>query len=171
MGGSVSQAIGKLIFVDPKAYSELLMSKKFDIARLIGKLNQQIGGERTLLIGPGRWGSRDATLGVPVNFAEINRVKALIEIDDPEGGFMPELSFGSHFFLDLVEADIFYAALFMENKKTEFDIKWLRSLPNQLSKLIPEAGAYEVVLKVCDFNKKEIKLLSDLTSQRVVCLK
>ncbi|MFH1347260.1 MAG: PEP/pyruvate-binding domain-containing protein [Candidatus Margulisiibacteriota bacterium] len=170
MGGSVSQSIERLIYVDTEAYRDLLMTKKFEVARIIGRLNKRGKDKTTLLIGPGRWGSRDATLGVPVNFAEINNVTALIEVDDPEGGFMPELSFGSHFFLDLVETNIFYTALFMDNEEVVFDKKWLDGLANKLSKLIPEAKDYESVIRVHDF-KKEVKLLSDVTSQRVVCLK
>ena len=170
MGGSVSQAIKRLIYVDTEAYRELLMSKKFEVARLIGRLNRQSKGVTTVLIGPGRWGSRDPSLGVPVNFAEINNVAALVEVDDPKGGFMPELSFGSHFFLDLVETNIFYAAIFMDNESVFFDKAWLGGLDNRLAELVPEAKEFEQAIKVHDF-EKEIKLLSDLTSQRVVCLK
>jgi hypothetical protein len=170
MGGSVSQAIKRLIYVDTEAYRELLMSKKFEVARLIGRLNRQSKGVTTLLIGPGRWGSRDPSLGVPVNFAEINNVAALVEVDDPKGGFAPELSFGSHFFLDLVETNIFYAALFMDNESVFFDKAWLDGLGNRLGELVPEAKEYQPAIKVHDF-EKGIKLLSDLTSQRVVCLK
>lgn len=170
MGGSVSQKVARLIYVDTEAYRELLMTKKYEVARLIGKLNKLSKGKTALLIGPGRWGSRDATLGVPVNFAEINNVSSLVEVDDPEGGFMPELSFGSHFFLDLVETNIFYTALFMDNAKVVFDKKWLGGLANQLANLLPEAKDYQSVVKVHDF-KKKIQLLSDVTSQRVVCFK
>ena len=170
MGGSVSQMIKRLIYVDTEAYRDLLMSKKFEIARLIGRLNRESKGLKTILIGPGRWGSRDPSLGVPVNFAEINNISALIEVDDPKGGFMPELSFGSHFFLDLVETNIFYAALFMDNENVFFDKAWLDGLTNRLSDLIPEAGEYLPVIKVHDF-EKEIKLLSDVTAQKVVLLK
>jgi len=170
MGGSISQAIKRLIYVDTEAYRELLMSKKFEVARLIGRLNKQNKGVAALLIGPGRWGSRDPSLGVPVNFAEINNVSALVEVDDPAGGFMPELSFGSHFFLDLVETNIFYTALFMDNENVFFNKGWLDGLRNRLGELIPEAEEYQHVIKVHDF-KKELKLLSDVTTQKVVCLK
>jgi hypothetical protein len=170
MGGSVSQSIMRLIYVDTEAYRDLLMTKKFEVARLIGRLNKLSRGKTTLLIGPGRWGSRDATLGVPVSFAEINNITALVEVDDPAGGFAPELSFGSHFFLDLVETNIFYAALFMDSKTVVFDKPWLDGLANDLTRLLPEAGDHEKVIKVHDF-KKEIKLLSDVTSQKVLCLK
>ena len=173
MGGSVSQVIQKIIFVDTEGYRDLLMIKKYEVARLIGRLNKRIKRQKSavLLIGPGRWGSRDATLGVPVSFAEINNVAALVEVDDPEGGFMPELSFGSHFFLDLVETNIFYTALFLDDEHVVFNKKWLTSLDNKLADIIPEAADYQGVVRVHEFSKQELKLLSDLTSQQVVLIR
>ncbi len=167
MGGNVSLDIERLVFVDPKTYGDLLIREKYELARMIGSLNNNIP---TLLIGPGRWGTRDPSLGVPVKFAEISKVKALVEIDDPERGFSPELSFGSHFFLDLVEADIFYTALFMDNEENCFNHKWIATQENSLEKLLPEAKKYSNNLKIIEFNQKPLKLLSDITRQVVVCL-
>ncbi|NQT29685.1 MAG: phosphoenolpyruvate synthase [Candidatus Saganbacteria bacterium] len=167
MGGSVSLSIKRLIHVDTEAYRDLLMSKKFEVARIIGRLNALSRGITTILIGPGRWGSRDPSLGVPVGFAEINNVSALVEVDDPDGGFMPELSFGSHFFLDMVESNIFYSALFLGNEGVIFNKAWLDNLPNQLVALIPGADDYQGAVKIFDL-KKGIKLLSDVTAQEMV---
>jgi len=173
MGGSVSQKISRLIFVDPSKYADLIMSEKYDIARIIGKINKKIGAAKelnTLLIGPGRWGTRDPSLGIPVNFAEINNISILVELDDPDGGFTPELSFGSHFFLDLVETNIFYVALFLDNEKVVFNRKWINSLTNNLETIVPESTRYSKIIKVHDFINKEPRLLSDVTSQKVVCI-
>lgn len=167
MGGSVSLDIKRLIFVDPAIYGDLLMTEKYEVARIIGRVNKQTR-EKAILIGPGRWGTRDPSLGVPVNFTEINNISALVEVDDPAGGFMPELSFGSHFFLDLVESNIFYAALFMDKEKVVFNKEKLMMLPNSLAEIIPETEKFLKVLKVCDVSG--MKLLSDITSQRVVLL-
>lgn len=162
MGGSVDLSVGKVVFVEPGAYGELLYGKKFTVARLIGKLNRLIK-EPTILIGPGRWGTRDATLGVPISFAEINHFIALVEVADPAAGFSPELSFGSHFFLDLVEANIFYAALF-----NGLDAKAFIGQPNIFGSLLPDESEYEKVIKVYDL---PLRLLSDVAAQRAVCLK
>ncbi|MFA5840050.1 MAG: PEP/pyruvate-binding domain-containing protein [Candidatus Margulisiibacteriota bacterium] len=160
MGGNLSQPIKKIIYVDSEAYRELLMGKKYEVAREIGRINRllQRETEPTLLIGPGRWGTRDPSLGVPVSFAEINNIAALVEVDDPEGGFSPELSFGSHFFLDLVETRIFYVALFLESPTVLLDKKWLKSLPG------------DSVIKIVDLEKPFL-LLADITSQKVLCEK
>jgi hypothetical protein len=174
MGGSISQPIKRLIYVEPKAYSQLLFQKKFSVARLIGKLNRQVGNRNkmpVMIIGPGRWGTRDATLGVPVSFAEINNFAALVEVADPESGLMPELSFGSHFFLDLVEGNIFYVALFPQNEQVIFNKDWLRQPPNLFDKLLPEEKEFAPVIKVFDLPGEGWRIMSDITTQKVVCLK
>ncbi len=160
MGGNLSQPIKKIIYVDSEAYRELLMGKKYEVAREIGRINKLLRRETepTLLIGPGRWGTRDPSLGVPVSFAEINNIAALVEVDDPAGGFSPELSFGSHFFLDLVETQIFYVALFLENLTVSLDKKWLKALPGN------------PVIKMVDLEKPFL-LLADITAQKVLCEK
>jgi len=161
MGGSVAQEIGRVIVVETKAYGDLLHGKKYNIARLIGKLNKQVK-KPTMLIGPGRWGTRDATLGVPVTFAEINKFSALVEVADPAAGFTPDLSFGSHFFLDLVEANIFYVALFKSFNQALF-----KKQINKFAELLPEEKESEKIIKVYDL---DLKLLSDIASQQAVCL-
>ncbi len=115
MGGSVVQNIARIIFVDPLAYSELPISDKYSIARLIGKLNRLVKNRDVtpvMLLGPGRWGTTTPSLGVPVRFSEINNVSFLGEIAYTAGNLMPELSFGTHFFQDLVENRIFFVAIF-----------------------------------------------------------
>jgi hypothetical protein len=151
----------RVIIVNPKAYSELLHGKKYTIARLIGKLNR-LSRVPTMLVGPGRWGTRDASLGVPVSFAEINNFAALIEVAEPTIGFMPELSFGSHFFLDLVEANIFYAALFDGLRSGKLDRG-----ENLFAALLPDEGEFAPVIGVYD---RPLRLMSDLVAQRVICL-
>jgi hypothetical protein len=122
MGGNSALPIKRIIWVDAKHYSRLPLSDKHEVARLIGRLNRRIGDREqqpTLLLGPGRWGTSTPSLGVPVKFSEINNMAAIGEVAFAEGDLMPELSFGSHFFQDLVEADIFYLALFPDPLHTE----------------------------------------------------
>jgi len=119
MGGSITHPIMRIILVEPKAYVEMPISEKYSVARLIGRLNRQIADRRqtpTMLLGPGRWGTTTPSLGVPVTFAEISRATALVEVAYEGGNLIPELSFGTHFFQDLVETDIFYVALFPGKK-------------------------------------------------------
>ena len=169
LGGNVSQDIRRIIYVDPAEYIALTISEKYDIARIMGKINKDVGNRDstpTLLLGPGRWGTSTPSLGVPVSFAEINNITAMGEIAFPEGNLMPELSFGTHFFLDLVETNIFYAALFPDKKNVMFNKALLSSEENMLSLISPESAKYDNVIGVYDM---ELKIMSDVISQQVVC--
>ncbi len=172
LGGSVSRPIKQVIYIDPTGYNDLVIAEKHNIARLIGKLNRQITdceNRQTMLLGPGRWGTTTPSLGVPVRFAEINNVRVLVEIARMSEDILPELSFGSHFFLDLVETNIFYIALFPENKDVFFNIDYLNGCENRLADLIPEDRHYENIVRVCDFTSSSVHLMSDIISQNVVC--
>ena len=172
MGGSILQPIKRIIYVDPQAYVETPISQKYSVARLIGKLNRQIPGRETtptLLFGPGRWGTTTPSLGVPVSFAEINKVAVLVEIAYEGGNLMPELSFGTHFFQDLVESDIFYAALFPQKESVVFNKDRLLEMPNLLINFLPEEHKYEDVVKVYEVDSDQLQVMCDIVSQKVVC--
>jgi len=172
MGGSISQPIKRIIYVEPQPYVEAPISKKYSIARLVGKLNMQIADREktpTLLLGPGRWGTTTPSLGVPVSFSEISKVSVLMEIAYEGGNLMPELSFGTHFFQDLVESDIFYAALFPEKENVIFNKEKLLEMPNLLSEYVPAESEYEYVVKVVEFDSDSLQLMSDIVSQKMIC--
>jgi len=172
MGGSISQSIKRIIYVEPQAYVEAQISQKYSIARLIGKLNVQISDKKktpTLLLGPGRWGTTTPSLGVPVSFSEINNISVLMEIAYEGGNLMPELSFGTHFFQDLVESEIFYAALFPQKEGVVFNKKKLLEMPNLLSDLVPAEKDYENVVKVVDLDLNSLQIMSDIVSQKLIC--
>jgi len=172
MGGSISQPIKRIIYVDPQAYIETPISQKYSIARLIGKLNRQIADREitpTLLFGPGRWGTTTPSLGVPVSFAEINKITALVEVAYEGGNLMPELSFGTHFFQDLVESNIFYVALFPQKENVVFNKNKFSKMPNLLTDFLPEESKYENVVKVYETDLDQLQIMSDVVSQKVVC--
>lgn len=172
LGGNISQKIKRVIYVDPSKYSGLNLSDKYEIARIVGRLNRQIGNSEkipALLMGPGRWGTTTPSLGVPVKFAEINNVTILAEVAFPEGNLMPELSFGTHFFQDLVETKIFYVALFPEKDDVLFNYKILKKEKNLLTKLIPQSSNYKKVIGVYDIADRNFKIVSDVVSQKIIC--
>ena len=172
MGGSISQPIKRIIYVDPRAYVEMSISQKYGIARLVGKLNRQITNREvtpTILLGPGRWGTTTPSLGVPVSFAEINKITALVEIAYEGGNLMPELSFGTHFFQDLVESDIFYVALFPQKKGVVFNKDKLLQMPNLLADLLPEESKYEDAVRVYEVDSEQLQIMCDVVSQKVIC--
>ncbi|NJC87813.1 MAG: phosphoenolpyruvate synthase [Desulfuromonas sp.] len=172
MGGSIAQTIRRIILVDSEEYIRLPLAEKYEVARLIGRLNRRLGDRRevpTLLIGPGRWGTSTPSLGVPVTFAELNNITALAEVAFPGGNLMPELSFGTHFFQDLVEADIFYVALFPDSEFCTFSRGWLEELPNALEGIMPASSRYKKVVKVYNLPGEGLQLLADVVSQRLLC--
>ncbi len=90
-----------------------------------------------MLIGPGRWGTTTPSLGVPVRFAEINHISVLVELAIMSDNVLPELSFGTHFFQDLVETDIFYVALFPDSPGVNYRREFLDAFPNIFESLVP----------------------------------
>jgi len=172
LGGNISQRIDWVIFVNPQAYNKLILTDKYEIARLVGSLNRIIKNKEempTLLLGPGRWGTTTPSLGVPVKFAEINNVAVLAEVAFSAGNLMPELSFGTHFFQDLVETNIFYVALFPEKKECIFDTTKLTGLNNLFAKFMPEAIRFQEVIGVYDLSQSPYRIMSDVLSQKVIC--
>ena len=172
MGGGISQPIKRIIYIDPHTYVDLPISQKYSVARLVGKLNRQIANRDitpTILLGPGRWGTTTPSLGVPVNFAEINKITVLAEISDEGGNMMPELSYGTHFFQDLVESDIFYVALFPQKENVIFNKNMLLKMPNLLTNFCPEEHKYADVVKVYDISTGQLQIMCDVVSQKVIC--
>jgi len=96
---------------------------------------------------------------------------ALVEVSFRTANLVPEVSFGTHFFQDLVETDIFYIALFTEREEVFLNEELLCSMKNNLSGLLPEYGKYETVVKVCNFPAGDLHLMSDILTQRVVCFR
>jgi hypothetical protein len=172
MGGSICQDITRMIYVEPQAYINLPLSGKYDIARLVGTLNKQVetkDAELTILFGPGRWGTTTPSLGVPVGFHEISNVSVLVEIAYEGGNLMPELSFGTHFFQDLVESDIFYVALFPDKAGTVFNRTKLDEIPNRLTEVASESGKYADVVRFYDLHDRKLRIVSDIARRKVVC--
>ncbi len=172
MGGNIYMPIVGIIWVDPARYAALSTSDKYSVARLIGKLNRRYADRRsrpTMLIGPGRWGTQTPAMGVPVTFSEINHMAALVEISYRAGGLIPDLSFGTHFFHDLTETNIFYAAVYPEREGVIIDPAWLDTLPNNLCDLFPGQERFEPVVKLCSMDGTQLILQSDINTQQMVC--
>lgn len=175
MGGNARIPIKYIVVVDPREYSLLNESKKYDIARTIGALNRLFDRETksALLISPGRLGTTTPSLGVPVKFSEISNMSVVCEVEFETAGLMPELSYGSHFFQDLVESDIFYVALFLKKEGGFFNADWIDLQENLLSQMLPGQVAYESIVKVIEFPMKDgiasLELYSDIISQQCVC--
>ena len=166
MGGNVALPVRYLILVDVEAYLDLSEQKKYHAARCIGRLNQLLRDEHTVLLGPGRWGTTTPSLGVPVNYTEISHFDCLCELAYSSHGLRPELSYGSHFFQDLVEAGTFYTALYRGEAGCEFHDALFEAYPNRYGALLGAESEpdMEKVIRVLDTENRAI-LYSEIASQ------
>ena len=144
--------ITHIVYVDPEKYSQLERSEDMlEIGRVVGKLNSLLPKRQFILMGPGRWGSRgDIKLGVPVTYSDFNNTAALIEIARKKGNYVPELSFGTHFFQDLVESSIRYLPLYPDDPGIEFNETFLLGARNVLPEIVPESAVLADTIRVID---------------------
>ena len=147
--------ITHIVYVDPDAYNSLSThSDLTNIGKAVERLNKLLPKRQFILMGPGRWGSRgDIKLGVSVTYAAINNTAMLIEIARKKGNFTPELSFGTHFFQDLVESAIAYLPLYPDEDDVIFNSDFLTKSYNIFPKLVPELSKYAKTVFVIDVPK------------------
>ncbi|MEX0681700.1 MAG: PEP/pyruvate-binding domain-containing protein [Balneolales bacterium] len=167
MGGNVQFPVDYVVYVQPQAYMNRNEQDKYAVARLIGKINTALKEHKVMLLGPGRWGTTTPTLGVPVHFSELNHMSVICEVASEEAGFMPELSYGSHFFQDLVETGIFYVALFNGRKEVAYHPQYILQRENLLTSLLPGTNSFDDVIHIARTNG--MQLFSDIVSQRAFC--
>ena len=144
--------ITHIVYVDPESYEGLSsQSDLIAVGRAVGRLNKLLPRRRFILMGPGRWGSRgDIRLGVKVSYSDISNTAALVEIARKKGNILPDLSFGTHFFQDLVEAEIRYLPLYPDEHGTLFQERFLRDSPNILPRVLPEHADLAETVRVID---------------------
>jgi pyruvate,water dikinase len=149
--GSVSN-ITHIVYVDPQNYGELKDHQTMAaVGRAVGELNKILPKRRFILMGPGRWGSRgDIRLGVSVTYSDIDNTAMLIEVARKQKDYIPEPSFGTHFFQDLVEASIHYLPLYPEDTGITFNEDFLTSQTNKLADILPAFESLAEVVRVID---------------------
>ncbi|MBR5730985.1 MAG: phosphoenolpyruvate synthase, partial [Firmicutes bacterium] len=119
MGMSKVSKLDTIVYVDPVNYYNMPYKDKTTVAKLIGAINWKYrdSNKHMMLIVPGRIGTSSPELGVPTAFSDISAFEIVCETEETKAGYNPELSYGSHIFQDLVEAEILYTAVF-DNEKT-----------------------------------------------------
>jgi hypothetical protein len=144
--------ITHIVYVDPDAYARLGAQKELkDVGRAVSRLNKLLPRRQFILIGPGRWGSRgDIRLGVSVTYSDINNTAALLEVARRKGDYLPELSFGTHFFQDLVESDIRYLPLYPDDDGVCFNEMFLLRSTNILPDILPDFRHLKETVRVID---------------------
>jgi hypothetical protein len=173
-GGLVEQ-IRYILYIDPQRYHRLAPEAKKSLGRLVGQINRHpaIKDSKILMMGPGRWGSGNIDLGVNVTYADIDNAAVLVEVALEEAGHVPEVSYGTHFFQDLVEAQIIYLPVFPDDTATEFQMEFFERAPNILPELFPNAREHESVLRLIDVPKTTggafARVVADPQRRQAVC--
>src|SRR4030042_6119525 len=165
-----------IIYVDPQKYAEIAnLNEKRTLGRVIGKLNENLQKRegRIMTIGPGRWGSSNIELGVNVGYSDIDGTAVLVEVAREKAGHEPEVSYGTHFFQDLVEAEILYLPVYPDDKTADFNTEFFTRSPNILKDLIPELASFEELVQVIDVRAATsgatAKVIADPRNRRAVC--
>lgn len=169
MGASGKRKIDVVVQVDPVLYYEYPYGKKYDAAAAIGKVNRYYrgSGKNLLLMTPGRIGTSSPELGVPVTFGDISNFSAVCEVSDNRAGYMPELSYGSHMFQDLVEAEIIYGAIYNNEKTLQYQPELFRELPDLFGDICPDYPELKEMIQVRE--AENVYYWLDAVSNRGIC--
>lgn len=140
-----------VIYVDPRLYLESrTIEEKHTIAKIVSLLNRRLSDRIFILMGPGRWGSTNVNLGVKVAYGDISNTRMLVEIAYEKGGVTPEVSFGTHFFLDLVEGKILALPLYPDREGSYLNLDLLSRCANSLASILPEYKSFADTVRVVD---------------------
>ena len=140
-------------------------------ARAIGAINRYYKetNKHLMLLTPGRLGTSSPELGVPAVFADISGFTCLCEVEDNQVGYAPELSYGSHMFQDLVEAEIFYAAIHEDNRTCTYQPELLKNCPDRFLEICPEYDSLNGIIHVYDTENRNLILYADRMEGRTLC--
>ena len=140
-----------VVWVDPTEYACVPdYTTRYEIARVVGRLNTRLKDECFILMGPGRWGSSNVELGVKVTYADIHNARVLVEMASAGDDSAPEVSYGTHFFQDLVESRIYPLPLYPDDPQTVLNQAFFREAPNALPTLLPDDAPFARYVKVID---------------------
>ncbi len=170
MGFSRQFAVDLIVYIDAIAYYRLPYRDKYKVKDALSAVNWHFRDQdkRMLLITPGRICTSSPELGVPSTFADISQFDAIFEVSERAAGYMPELSYGSHIFQDLVEAGILYTAVFEGESTRSFRPEALRALPNDLAAYVPAPEGLEDVIFVC--RPERLRLYYDMVTEHLLLL-
>lgn len=122
MGNGMIENIHDIVYIKPDQFDRF---KTVQMAKDISKLNSKLRdeGRQYILIGPGRWGTQDPLLGIPVIWPDISSAKVVIEAQLED--FWIDPSLGSHFFHNIISMNVGYAAVSSTGKEGFIDWEWI----------------------------------------------
>ena len=172
MGASDRRPVDVVIQVDPVLYYSYPYNKKYDVVSAIHKINRHYQDRKgtkdnIMLMTPGRIGTSSPELGVPVAFGDISNFSIICEVADNRVGYMPELSYGSHMFQDLVEAEMIYCAIWNNQKTLSFRPELLLDQPDIFLKICPEYPELAGMISVRE--SRGFTFVFDAVSNHAMC--
>ena len=153
LGNGFRYNIRHIVYVPPENFN---FDNSYAIAREIGKINEILGRERYILVGPGRWGTSSPDLGVPVEYSEISNAVVIVELSTNDT--QPELSFGTHFFGDLTAARTLYIPVFIE-RGGEVNEDFFREQPNRIDSKLVKLITLDPGLKVYVSGEEDVGII------------
>jgi hypothetical protein len=150
--------IDYVLYIDPESYFSLPdAASRRVLTAAIARLNAALEGQEFICVGPGRWGTTNFDLGVYVGYADICNSRALVEVAGHAIGPSPEPSLGTHFFHDLMEAQIYPIAIDLDDETNQINQIFFRDTPNRVQEWIQVDDPLASVLRllaVKDFRLK-----------------
>ena len=157
MGNGMINSINDVVFVDNEKFDK---TKTMDMVKEIEAINKQMMKEdrQYILIGPGRWGTRDRWIGIPVDWPQISNAKVIVETSLE--GYPLDASSGSHFFHNVTSANVGYFSVQPEKSESFINYKLLNE-----QALVEETRFFKHVRFADNFNirmdgKKRISVVT-----------
>ncbi len=169
MGLCKTNTIDLIVYVDPVKYYHMPYKEKSLVSNIIGKINQYYRdrNRHMMLIVPGRIGTSSPELGVPTAFADISAFEIICETEESKAGYNPELSYGSHIFQDLVEAQILYTAVFHSEKTVHFSPEKLEARKDIISQFESDKKL-DTIIHVYDIADEKCRVYNDVANEHLL---
>ena len=169
MGMSKVSELDMIVYVDPIKYYNMPYKEKDLVAKLIGKINWHYRDtdKHMMLIVPGRVGTTSPELGVPTAFSDISAFAIICETEENEAGYNPELSYGSHIFQDLVEAEILYTAVFRGEKTLHYHPEKLQD-SKDLTEEFEQSEVLKDIVHIYDVSDKHCEVYNDVANEHLL---
>ena len=147
--------ITHIIYIDPAQYVDFpdIPSKK-EIGSIVGRLNKLLPKKKFILIGPWKWiKSKSLHHGVEIDLSDIDSGAAVIDIPLRPIPYIPEFSYETYLFQDLLKANIHYLMLYTGNNDDYINRKFLKQSPNIITDILPESEELSKIIKVIDLSQ------------------
>jgi len=169
MGMSKATSLDLIVYVNPVKYYNMPYKEKDTVAKLIGKINWHYRdlNKHMMLIVPGRVGTTSPELGVPTSFSDISAFEIICETEESKAGYNPELSYGSHIFQDLVEAQILYTAVFNNEKTMHYSPEKLEASKDIVGEFATGDVLKDIVY-VYDVSDRNCEVFNDIANEHLL---